>query len=162
MGPNSPCIVISVYGFVKAQNSEPKEAATARICEAIFEELQNWPNAPVMILGDVNCNPRKVCPLEHQLTEGIFHDLGAIADTWGGQPYAPTARGHGARACSRLDFVFANRALLPQVRAFEVGPEGIFDVHRHVKVTLDTGSIPSVRQLAQPRELLDCHGTHQG
>eukprot|EP00969_Alexandrium_andersonii_P068011 2999959-Alexandrium_andersonii.AAC.1 len=62
--------------------------------EAAFAEISLWQPLPAILLGDLNADPSKVCPLLHALTEQTWFDLGSMASAWGGIDFETTARAH--------------------------------------------------------------------
>ena len=80
--------------------------------QATLLELEKWPDAPMLIVTDLNAEVSDIEILELAITQGTWYDVGSMAHVWGGTAECPTCLGTNASRATRRDYIFANSAAL--------------------------------------------------
>ena len=146
LGGRCPAMVGSFYGWASQEKGEDKYARTSELMDALVRETLHWDSLPVFLLGDMNAPLERVAAMHHFVEVGAFHDAGAIASAWGGVDFAPTAQAHNSDRQTRIDYVFMNSAAVSLTKQWHMHDFGVFDVHRTLSFSVDTGVPKPVRQ----------------
>eukprot|EP00969_Alexandrium_andersonii_P191065 8440014-Alexandrium_andersonii.AAC.1 len=83
VGPRSPVLVVSFYGFVGTKGVDTK-AQNSQLMSAVIEEMRLWPGLPQFALGDLNASVKDVRSAQWAIDSGFWHDVGHVAHTWPG------------------------------------------------------------------------------
>eukprot|EP00969_Alexandrium_andersonii_P051756 2272943-Alexandrium_andersonii.AAC.1 len=155
IGKKTPLLVMSLYGWASDTGEMSRHQRTSELVGAAIAELLEWPNMPTIVAADLNARIEQLPSLQAQILAGNWHDLGAIASSWGAEDASPTAWAHNAKSPSRIDYLFADSRALGLAVGWEHGGFGRFDVHAPLSVKL-TGGAPCPRRVfrtPQPIEL---------
>ena len=109
----------------------------------VWNEMQQAPDSPIIIVGDLSCNMEDLCQFNALVSDGTFVDLGARASIWGRPTHEPTCQAHNADSPTRRDYILANRSALLMVKDFNVlkDPTGTLPVHSMLRVVLHTSTL---------------------
>ena len=83
-------------------------ALTDIIFRAIKDEIAVQPKGPVLIAGDFNADVQDLPTLQTLIHDMHYVDIGAVADTLGGQVAEPTCLAANSDAPTRRDFMIVS------------------------------------------------------
>ena len=97
LGPSMPCLVMSMYGYVK-DDYKRKCIATSELFEAAVQEARLWPKLPMLICADLNADPLAVQSVRYEIEHQHLFDIGSLASVWGESIANPRLRPMGPNA----------------------------------------------------------------
>ena len=138
-----------IYGWTGGAQNKKAARKSAALFEAIIGEIAAHPLGPMLIMGNLNSDPKHIAPLEELLARQSWTDIGAIADTWGRVPFEPTCLTAVSNRPSRRDYMFCNSQLLPLVSDFEVMFRASIPTHATIRLTLKVFDVPILLRVAK-------------
>jgi hypothetical protein len=126
--------IFNVYGFSGGAHDPKKAKGTSRILRACIQEALHFPANPKLLTGDLNGDFETFPELQTLCDSMGWHDLNAIASTWGQQNNMPTCR--TAQSCQPTirDYCLACPAALPMIKQFRVLDADLCPVHSTLQI----------------------------
>lgn len=155
MGNGRHYSVFVIYGAAGGAGCKNKAAYTSRIVDAIRLEIAALKLSHVLLVGDLNADPKHIPAVTHLLDHDHFVDVGAIASQFGGVDNEGTCLTANAKKHYRRDYAFVSPSMLEHVADFAV----LHDVpmaispHSRLRLTLKfTDAQMQVSRMQQPTE----------
>eukprot|EP00969_Alexandrium_andersonii_P111738 4935169-Alexandrium_andersonii.AAC.1 len=86
--------------------------------------------------------------------DGMFVGSGACAEMWGGVNCQPTCRAHGAKVMTRADYIIVSPELHRMTCSYDVGPQGVYDVHSMVSMVFAVSRPVEVKTWIKPGRMV--------
>ena len=94
-----------MYGYSGGHACKARAASTNRLARAVRAQIEDAPDGPSCILGDVNADAQDIPELAQLLEYEGWTDLGSVAHMWGREDNEYTCHMPGCTP-TRRDFVF--------------------------------------------------------
>ena len=129
-----------------------KEAErTDDLIAIIRMQLQELPEGPKMICGDVNAKVEDLPTLHDMIRKEGWTDAGNDGRMCKGNPGQPTCHANATAKESRIDLFVTNEYLTPAVTSFHIDHSAKYPTHKPIRLRIATSKLTTVtNQLRKP------------
>ena len=132
--------IVNFYGVTCGHNSEEAVMQTDHLIGVIRDELEEHPNIPTLIVGDLNAEPEDVPIVQEMLQEEGWTDCAGQAGIWGRTGGQGTCTAPNSKRTTRRDYIFACPVALPMIAGCEVHKTDEFAVHQPLRIYMQMGT----------------------
>ena len=137
--------VANLYCYTGGHTNKAAQQNTNRLIKTTLNELIHLPEAPTLIVTDLNADSSDIKSLTTILDTHHWTDVGANASVWGGTDLQPTCMAYNSNAATRRDYVFANHLALPLLTQFNVHSTDDILVHHVIQFSIKRTHPPITR-----------------